>query len=62
VGVGHKPNAKTVIGIEVSNGRLDLLARDVAVVDASKLKPSAKLIEMTEVESGECPYSRLRRS
>jgi len=62
MGMGHKLKAKTVIGIAVSNDWPDLPTCDVAVVDVSKLKPSAELIEMTEMAFNKRPYSRLRRS
>jgi len=61
MGMGHKLKAKTIIGIAVSNDWPDLPTCDVAVIDVSELKPSAKLIEMTDIAFSKRPYSRLRR-
>jgi hypothetical protein len=58
--MGHKLKAKTVIGIAVSSEWPDLPTCDVAVIDVSKLKPSTKLIEMTDIAFRKRPYFRLR--
>ena len=62
MGMGYELKAKKVIGIAVSSDWPDLPICDVVVADVSKLEPSAKLIEMTEIAFRKRASPRFRRA